>query len=169
MVMVGRGELEESVGGRSGTERGGEGLERGLSAAGACATGDLWRAREVERRGWRAGYAADKHGNTPLMWAAGGGHLDVLVWLLEEVGVGVDAANKDGRTALMWGCKAGQLEAVNYLLHGAGADPSLRMKDDSSAFDWAVLSGHVPTMELLAAHPLVDVHKLNKFGCAAVQ
>ena len=35
--------------------------------------------------------------------------------------------------------------------------------------DWAVLSGDTPTMELLAAHPKVDIHSLNKFGCAAVQ
>ena len=27
----------------------------------------------------------------------------------------------------------------------------------------------MPTMELLAAHPRVDVRALNKFGCAAVQ
>ena len=37
------------------------------------------------------------------------------------------------------------------------------------AFDWAVLSGDVETMELLAAHPDVDIHAMNKFGCAAVQ
>jgi len=32
-----------------------------------------------------------------------------------------------------------------------------------------VLSGHLGTMELLASHPRVDIHSLNKFGCAAVQ
>ena len=45
----------------------------------------------------------------------------------------------------------------------------LRMRDDSSAFDWAVFGGHVPTMELLAQHPRVDVHGTNRWGCAAVQ
>ena len=55
------------------------------------------------------------------------------------------------------------------MLHQYAADVSARMKDDSTAFDWAVLGGHIPTMELLAAHPDVDIRALNKFGCAAVQ
>jgi len=142
---------------------------RDVGGIGACAAGELDAAREVVASGWSAAYAADKHGNTALMWAAGGGHLSVVRWLLEELGVAVDAVNKDGRTALQWACKAGQVEVVEYLLDAAGADPSLRMKDDSTAFDWAVLSGHLPTMELVAAHPRVDIHALNKFGCAAVQ
>lgn len=103
------------------------------------------------------------------MWGAGGGHLPIVRWLLEDMGVAVDAANKDGRTALQWACKSGRSEVVRYLLDEAGADPSLRMKDDSTAFDWAVLSGDLQTMELVAAHPRVDIHALNKFGCAAVQ
>ena len=32
-----------------------------------------------------------------------------------------------------------------------------------------VLGGDIETMELLASHPKVDIHALNKFGCAAVQ
>jgi ankyrin repeat protein len=43
------------------------------------------------------------------------------------------------------------------------------MRDDSTAFDWAVLGGDVPTMELMLKQPSVDVHALNRFGCAAVQ
>ena len=113
--------------------------------------------------------AVDRHGSNALMWAAGGGHLDVARWLLEAQGVAVDAANKDQRTALMWAAKNGRAAVAAYLLDEAGADPTCRMKDDSSAFDWAVLSGDVPTMELLAAHPRVDIQALNKFGCAAVQ
>ena len=42
------------------------------------------------------------------------------------------------------------------------------MRDDSTAFDWAVHSGDLPTMELLAGHPRVDVAAMNRFGCASV-
>ena len=129
----------------------------------------LRRAQAAAAGGWAAAHAIDKHGNTALMWAAGGGHLHVARWLLEAQGVAVDAANKDQRTALMWAAKNGRAAVASYLLDEAGADPTCRMKDDSSAFDWAVLSGDVPTMELLAAHPRVDIQALNKFGCAAVQ
>ena len=69
----------------------------------------------------------------------------------------------------MWACKSGAFEVAAYLLRECGADVTMRMKDDSTAFDWAVLGGHAPTMELLVAHPDVDIHALNKFGCAAVQ
>ena len=138
---------------------------RDVGGIGACAVGNLAEARTIAEAGWLPAYAADKHGSTALMWAAGGGHLPVVRWLLEEVGVAVDATNKVDRTALQWACKTGQLEVVRYLLDAAGADPTARMKDDSTAFDWAVLSGHLPTMELLAEHPRVDIHSLNKFGC----
>ena len=142
---------------------------RDAGGIGACAVGDLLGAYAAVERGWQPAYAVDKFGNTALMWAAGGGHLAAVRWLLEEMGVAVDGANKDGRTALQWACKSGQVEAVGYLLDMANADPTHRMKDDSTAFDWAVLSGHIPTMELLASHPRVDIQALNKFGCAAVQ
>ena len=112
-----------------------------IGGLGACAVGDLGRARALAASGWLAKHATDKHGSTALMWAAGGGHLPVARWLLEEVGVAVDAVNKDRRTALQWACKTGRCEVAAYLLDTAHADPTLRMKDDSTAFDWAVLSG----------------------------
>ena len=118
---------------------------RPIGGIGACAVGDLAKARSLAAdEGWLPAHAADKHGSTALMWASGGGHLPVVRWLCEEIGVAVDAANKDRRTALQWACKTGQCEVAAYLLNVAGADPTLRMKDGSSAFDWAVLSGVSP-------------------------
>eukprot|EP00965_Chrysotila_dentata_P000761 23885-Pleurochrysis_carterae.AAC.2 len=61
-------------------------------------------------------------------------------------------------------CKNRQVSVVRYLLEEADADVTLRMRDDSTAFDWAVLGGHLETMEMLANHPKVDIHALNKFG-----
>jgi HAD superfamily phosphatase (TIGR01681 family) len=143
---------------------------RPIGGLSACAAGDLpTLQRLAASAGWQPAFAADKHGNTALMWAAGSGHLEVVRWLLESMGVAVDSANKDGRTALMWSCKNCHREVVRYLLAEGSADVTLRMKDDSNAFDWAVLGGDEPTMEMLAAHPKVDIAALNKFGCAAVQ
>ena len=155
-------------------ERDGRTPQQHLRAVGglsACAAGDLETAqRLVHESGWEAAHAVDKHGSSALMWAASFGRLEVVRWLVLEQGAEVDATNKAGRTALMFACKYGQVAICRFLLSDeAGADAALRMRDDSSAFDWAVFGGHVPTMELLAQHPQVDVHGTNRWGCAAVQ
>ena len=136
----------------------------------ACADGDLETARELRLSGWRPACAIDKHGNTPLMWAAGAGHLQVVRWLLEEEAVDVQTSNKQGRTALMWAAKNGQLQVLQWLLQEAPvprADAKACMKDGSRAWDWAVYGGHLPSLELLSCHPDVDIHGLNHFGCGA--
>tara|TARA_B110001452_G_scaffold186114_1_gene156598 strand:- start:162 stop:914 length:753 start_codon:yes stop_codon:yes gene_type:complete len=142
---------------------------RPIGGISACAVGDLARAQRLAaQHGWLPAFAVDKHLSTPLMWAAGGGHLPVVRWLVEAQRVGVDATNRVHRTALHWACKTGQCAVARYLLEEAGADVHARMKDESTAFDWAVHSGDLPTMELLARHPSVDVAAMNRFGCAAV-
>ena len=147
---------------------------RDLGGLSACAAGDMPQLRALIAAGWPAPHAVDKFGSTALMWAASYGKVEVARLLIEEARCAVDARNKAGRTALMFACKyASQVSAcyefVRYLLHEARADVTVRMKDDSGAFDWAVFGGHRPTMELIAAHPDVDINGLNRFGCAAVQ
>ena len=147
---------------------------RDLGGLSACAAGDMSQLRALIAAGWPAPHAVDKFGSTALMWAASYGRVEVARLLIEEARVAVDARNKAGRTALMFACKyASQVSAcyefVRYLLQEARADVTVRMKDDSAAFDWAVFGGHRPTMELLAAHPDVDINGMNRFGCAAVQ
>ena len=136
----------------------------------ACAQGDLEMAMRLACNGWDAASAVDKHGNTPLMWAAGAGHQPVVLWLVQEVKVDIEDSNKQGRTALMWAAKNGQLHIVDWLLHTAPpprARADTQMKDGSRAFDWAVYGGHLPTLQLLASNSRVDMHALNNYGCGA--
>ena len=143
---------------------------RNIGGISACAQGDLAKIVEMAGSGWDAACAVDKHGNTPLMWAAGAGHLPVVDWLVKEQGVDVQDGNKQGRTALMWAAKNGQLQIVDWLLHQAPhprADAAAQMKDGSRAFDWAIYGGHLPTLRLLASHGDVDIHALNHYGCGA--
>ena len=144
-------------------------MPRDVGGISACAAGDLPQAQKLHAAGWDAAHAVDKFGSTALMWAASFGRVDVARWLVDEIGVAVDAQNKQGRTALMFATKYKQYAMAAYLINEAHADVKLRMRDESTAFDWAVFGGHQPTMALLADHPDVDINAVNRFGCAAVQ
>ena len=104
-----------------------------------------------------------------MHWAATGGHLAVLDWLVQETGCDVNARNKVGRTPLMFAAKYGHAAVVRWLIESARADPALRADDDSGAFDWAVYGADIATLEAVAALvPPEDIHAKNKFGCTAV-
>lgn len=63
----------------------------------------------------------DRHGSTALLWAAGGGHLPVCRFLVEECGAPVEPVDASGstaskqalkrrRSALHWAARHGHLE-----------------------------------------------------------
>ncbi|KAH8977483.1 prosome, macropain 26S subunit, non-ATPase, 10, isoform CRA_c [Lactarius hatsudake] len=64
--------------------------------------------------------AVDTDSRTPLHWAASGGHLDVVAYLLAN-GAGVDKTDDSGWTALHIAASSGHEEVVRELV-GAGAD-----------------------------------------------
>jgi ankyrin repeat protein len=64
----------------------------------------------------------DKDRNTPLMWAAGNGRLEVVQQLLNR-GAYISAQNIEGKTALMWAADNNQLNTLKALIEaGAGPD-----------------------------------------------
>ncbi|GAB0144428.1 hypothetical protein EsHS_00004904 [Epichloe bromicola] len=86
---------------------------------------------------------------TPLLWAAKGGHA-ATVDLLLRAGANLDAReDKTERTALVWATELGHVEVVNALLwHGAS------IHEMGNATDWtplcrAVFFGHLAVVELL--------------------
>eukprot|EP00658_Telonema_sp_P-2_P083726 TRINITY_DN9141_c0_g1_i1.p1 TRINITY_DN9141_c0_g1~~TRINITY_DN9141_c0_g1_i1.p1 ORF type:complete len:380 (+),score=75.53 TRINITY_DN9141_c0_g1_i1:141-1280(+) len=132
----------------------------------ACARGDLLCAVALQQTGWDPHHAVDKWGTTGLMWAAGGGHLELVQWLVSEQGVAADKTDKKGRTALMWAAKHGQLPVLQWLVEEARADVDALMPDGSNCFDWAVLSGHLDAVLFLRDY--VDIYRRNAFGCTCV-
>ena len=70
--------------------------------------------------------AADRHGLTPLIKAAGSGALEIAA-LLVSSGARVDAATEDGQTALMIAAGKGHRE-ITALLLDAGANPNARTR-----------------------------------------
>ncbi|CAM9122823.1 unnamed protein product, partial [Hapterophycus canaliculatus] len=76
----------------------------------------------------QAGVPADvadgsSRGDTPLHWAASGGHVNICSILLEK-GAVLNACNSEGATALHEASKSGHLSVVSLLL-GLGANPHM--------------------------------------------
>ena len=76
-------------------------------------------------------------GYTPLNLAARGGHLDILIFLLEHGASLTETTHHEGWTALHSAAAMGHEAVVQSLLR-YGAIPELRAKDGSSAFELAV-------------------------------
>lgn len=91
----------------------------------AARTGDEPALRMLFSEGWNP-HEQDKHGSNALLWAAGGGHLSVCRFLVNECGLPVEpcdsktngAVSKHAlnrrRNALHWAARHGHLEVCKY-------------------------------------------------------
>jgi len=134
----------------------------------------------------------DSKGATPLMWAAGSGHLPVVQYLIEIWGCDPRTSQKgrrsfSGRTALHWACRNGHLPVVKYLVKNlkdteqssqilqGGKDMNISRnngldsatQDGTTAFGWASWQRHLRIMEFLYQQGS-DIHSVNSFGCNCV-
>ena len=64
-----------------------------------------------------------RYGRTPLSWAAGYGHEEVVRMLLERNDVNPNTADKDGQTPLSWATRKGHGAVVRLLLEQDNANP----------------------------------------------
>jgi ankyrin repeat protein len=110
------------------------------------------------------------HGRTPLIFAAGNGHL-AIVELLVSHGADVELADSElDSTPILWAAWRGYKDVVMFLLD-QGADIEARNFFDSSALSLAVKSGHSGVVKLLlqrgANTDLVDKHDQSPLSHAA--
>jgi ankyrin repeat protein len=96
--------------------------------------------------------------SSPLVAAAGRGHLEVVRYLLDE-GADINLRYFDGYTAVEWACVSGRSEAAALLL-ARGADTSPRA-DGWIPLMWASTRGHTDVVELLLAHGCDDVDQCS--------
>jgi ankyrin repeat protein len=91
----------------------------------------------------------NKTGWAPLHYAATGGHVEVILMLLDENAY-IDAASPNKSTPLMMAAMYGSTAAVRALLE-AGADPTLRNELGLSAVDFAQRGNRRDAAETIAA------------------
>jgi hypothetical protein len=94
----------------------------------------------------------DHRGAFPLMWAAGGGHLEIVQYLIEDCGCDPSQPQQgkrsfSGRTALHWAARNGHLPVVKYLACEREVDVEAATIDGTTAFCWACWQGHQNIME----------------------
>ena len=89
----------------------------------------------------------NKPGWTPLHYAATGGHVPVIEFLLDESAY-IDAESPNGTTPLMMAAMYGSPEAVKFLIQ-AGADLTLKNQHGMTALDFAVRGQRANARELI--------------------
>lgn len=122
----------------------------------AIEKGDL---AEVER--WAANAdveARTRINETPLIWAAAHGHLEIVRHLLEQ-GADIDAQYNAGNTPLIVASWHGHLAVVKLLLD-QGADVHTKNVGGDDALAWAAEHGHLDIVKLLV-HAGADVNSKN--------
>ncbi|KAJ5359228.1 ankyrin [Penicillium cataractarum] len=86
-----------------------------------------------------------------LLSAASSGDLEMIRYLLEEVGLSPNQQSNGGYTALASAASSGQARAVTLLLEH-GANPNLRMRGEGLPLTIAAEQGHIEVVRVLLAH-----------------
>jgi ankyrin repeat protein len=113
--------------------------------------GHLARVQQLIRAGTSPN-AKDREGETALMKAAAGGHIEVVTALVEAPGVEVNEIDAKGETALMKAAENGQTAVVELLLGpGSQGRPAPNLKDDQgqTALMKAKAKNHTAVVEIL--------------------
>ncbi len=102
-----------------------------------CAAGDVDAARMLIAKGAQV----NRPGWTPLHYAASGGHLDMVKFLVEQHYAYIDAASPNDTTPLMMAARQRFPSIVQYLV-GEGADPTVRNEAGLTAVDYLQYTGN---------------------------
>ena len=127
----------------------------------------------IEIHGYEPSTVFDAKGATPLMWAAGGGHLEITRYLIEDCHCDPCQSQRGkrsfaGRTALHWAARNGHVEVVRYLLGLATTTTSATSPSDdcsgstttststSTSNCGAKTNARVTTLQPIPIHTLLE-------------
>ena len=82
----------------------------------------------------------NREGNTPLIWAAMRGHMEIAKELI-GANADVNVKDEDGYTALIWAAMRGDTELAKELI-GANADVNVTSNVGITPLTWAAEAGH---------------------------
>jgi len=116
----------------------------------------------------KIGRETDRHGSSALLWASGGGHLEIVKWLVGELKVDGQARSKNGRTALHWAARNGHLNVCAYVVQKCNLGVDDKTNDGDTAFMLAAWQGRLDVCKWLVEDCGADAHSVNRWGCNAV-
>lgn len=115
-------------------------------------------------------FACGVHGHNALHYATQGGHIDVVVQLI-QIGIDVNSPDSEQGTPLHGACLKGFMPVVEYLVDTAGADINLKTAQGVSVLHRACDGGNVEVLEYLCDKGMVpserDVEKRTPLHYAA--
>lgn len=100
------------------------------------------------------------HQGVALHWAAYGGHLEVVKYMV-SVGVDAETVSNHGWTPLHWAARTGKLDVVQYLVSDAGVDADATDNDGRSPLSFAARYGNLSVVQYLAPRADVDENAVD--------
>lgn len=112
----------------------------------AALNGDLVKVKALLKSDPKLLEASGNHGKKPLHYAAQGGHMEMVAFLLEQ-GAAVDIKNEVNETPLQYAAAFGKKEVVEFLL-SKGAELNAKTQFGNSAA-YAAMRGNYDILEYL--------------------
>mmetsp|Transcript_19445 Transcript_19445/g.27955 ORF Transcript_19445/g.27955 Transcript_19445/m.27955 type:complete len:577 (-) Transcript_19445:110-1840(-) len=114
-------------------------------------TGSVSDMKKIIHRKWRLKIIHkndEQMIDQPIHEAAFNGFIEAVKFLVDEVGVDVNAVTAGGHTPLILACIGGHVDIVSYL-YESGANANLTSRDGASPLHWASLNGHFDCVHYL--------------------
>ena len=111
--------------------------------------------------------AKDRRGETPLDWAADGGHVAVVKTLLATPNIDLNVQDGSGQTPLYSVILRGHIAVVKVLLATPGVDVNIATNRGWTALQAATLYSNVRIIKELLLVPNIDVNAKNNYGWTA--